>query len=79
MEGILEAVLLSVDLLRPLALFFRSKDPAPIVFGFDDEYPKSGNDDVIKLGGSLAVGAWQIQVVKNVVNGGIELGQSVAD
>ena len=79
MERILEAILLPIDLLCPLGLFFSSKDPTPVVLCFYDYDSKSGNNDVVKLGGSLSVGAWQIEVVKNVVNGGIELGQSVAD
>ena len=79
MERILESVLLPINLLRPLGLFFRSEDPAPVVFRFDDDDPEWGNNNMIKLGGSLTVGARQVEVVESVVGGGIEAGQALGN
>lgn len=57
MERILEAVFGSIDLLGPLTLLFRTEDPAFVVFRLDDEDAEGGDDDMIELGGALAVGA----------------------
>lgn len=78
-ERILEAVLLSVDLLRPLGLFLRSEDPAPVVLCFNDEDPEAGHDDMVELGASLSVGPGQVKVVKSVVSGGVEAGHPARD
>lgn len=37
MQRILEAAFLTINLLRPLALFFGAEDPAFVVLGLDDE------------------------------------------
>ena len=56
-KGILKTAFLSIDLLRPLALFCITEDPAFIVFRFDHENSEWGYDDVVDLGASFAVGA----------------------
>lgn len=55
---VLKPVLRLVNLRGPLALFFGTEDPAFVVFRFNDEESKGGHDDVVELGGTLAVRAW---------------------
>ena len=56
-QRVLKPVLRLVNLLGPLALFFGAEDPAFVVLGFDYENPERGDDDVVDLGGAIAVGA----------------------
>jgi hypothetical protein len=78
-ERILEAAFPPINLLRPLALFFRAEDPARVVFRLHHEDPERGNDHVIELGAALAVGARQVDVVENAVARGIEACQASGD
>jgi len=52
----------------PIALFFRTEDPAAIVLGLDDEDAVTGNDDVIDLGSAFAIRPGQIEAVEVAVS-----------
>lgn len=73
MQRVLEPVLRLVDLLGPLGLFLGTEDPALVVLGFDHEDAERGDDDVVDLGGALAVGPWQIDVSEGTIELRIEL------
>jgi len=78
-KRILEPAFLPIDLLGPLALFFVTKDPAFVVFCFDHEDAEWGNDDVVELGGALAIGTREVEVVEGAIGFGIKLCQALGD
>lgn len=71
-KRVLKPMLRLVDLLSPLGLFLVAENPAFVVLRFDHKDPELGDDDVINLGGSLAVGARQVDVAEGSVEGRIE-------
>lgn len=79
MKRILKPIFLSIDLLSPLTLLRVSKNPATIVFGFDNEDSERRDDHVIDLGGSGFGGMWKIEIVKELVLCGIEFAQAAVD
>ena len=71
-QWVLETTFLPVDLLGPLGLTLVAKDPAFVVLGFDDKDAVAGNDHVVDLGAPLAVGAWQVEIVVDLIGGWVE-------
>lgn len=78
-DWVLEFALILINLLRPLVLFFRSKNPAPVVFCFDNENPIGGDDEVVDLSGSFVIGTREVKIVKDGVACWIEFFQPKAD
>ncbi len=52
-QRVLEFKLGAIEHLCPIAVTRTSENPALVVFSLNDEYSKTGNQDVIDLGGSV--------------------------
>ncbi len=78
-KRILEPFFVLIDLLRPFALFFAAKNPATVVFGFDDENAEGRDDEMIDLGGSSFGRMRKIEFVKELVLCGIEIAETAVD
>lgn len=51
--GVLKSELCPVEHLCPIAVAWTSEDPALVVFILNYEYPETGNQNVIDLGGAI--------------------------
>ncbi len=72
MQRVLETMARPIPLARPLWLFFRTEDPAPVVFGLDDEDAEGRNHHVVDLGGALAIRSVEVKIAKGAVKPGVE-------
>ena len=69
-QGVLKAVLVPIQVLRPLRVVFFPEDPAIYVFGFDHENAIARDKNMIDLRGSIARG--KSCVVETDIGAGIE-------